>query len=126
MSEYPPESASPSYQPPTYWDAYCKFLLWGAQKEPLPKRLRVFNKPGDAYGFLTDVAYVADLDNHIEFMLAANIYCNSDGILNNDHYDYETVGWPFMKHLGEVIYAYEKQRERAQVPDLSAFELTYD
>jgi len=31
----------------------------------------VFNKPGWTYGFLTDVAYVVDFKNKVEFMLSA-------------------------------------------------------
>jgi hypothetical protein len=29
-------------------------------------------------------------------MVTAVIYCNEDGIFNDDKYDYETVGFPFM------------------------------
>jgi hypothetical protein len=87
--------------------------------------MRIFNKEGDAYGFLTDVAYVVDFKNNVEFILSASIYCNSDGIFNDDHYDYEKVGLPFMKNLGKVIYEYELQRKRKNVPDLSKFKLDY-
>lgn len=126
MSEYPPESTSPAYDTAGYWDAYGKLLLWGSERKPLPKRLRIFNKEGDAYGFLTDVAYIVDFDKKVEFMLAATIYCNSDGILNDNHYDYDSLGLPFMKHLGQVLYDYECRRARPQEPDLRAFERSYD
>jgi hypothetical protein len=103
-----------------------KFLLYGNEKAPLPRSLRIFNKVGDAYGFLTDVAYVVDFERNIEFMVSATIYCNSDGILNDDKYDYDTIGFPFMKHLGETIYDYELKRDRANKPDLSKFRMIYD
>ncbi|MFY8005392.1 MAG: hypothetical protein ACOVNR_11115 [Chitinophagaceae bacterium] len=80
---------------------------------------------GDAYGFLTDVAYVIDTANQIEYMLSATIYCNSDGIFNDDTYDYEKVGFPFMKHLGELIHQYEIQRKREHKPNLEKFLLNY-
>jgi len=92
----------------------------------LPKHFRIFNKEGDAYGFLTDIAYFADFDKHVEFMLAATIYCDSDGIVNDDHYDYENTGLPFLKHLGQVIYDLELKRPRKYKPDLSVFKMTYD
>ncbi len=57
----------------------------------------VFNKPGWTYGFLIDAAYIADFKNNIEFMISACIYTNSDGILNDDKYDYDTIGYPFLK-----------------------------
>jgi len=128
MSQLPTESTFPSYSADTatYWPAYCKFLLFGSEKGELPKNIRIFNKVGDAYGQLTDVAYIADLDKNIEFFLSATIYCNSDGILNDDKYDYETIGLPFMKHLGEVIYDHEIKRKRAHQPELKELIFEYD
>jgi hypothetical protein len=126
MSTYPRESNYPKYDTADHWDAYVKFLLYGSQKETLPANIRIFNKVGDAYGFLTDIAYVVDFDNKIEFMLSATILCNSDGIFNDDKYDYEEVGFPFMKNLGQVIYEYERRRKREYVPDLSKFTFKYD
>jgi hypothetical protein len=128
MSELPRESNFPQYDPGEYHDTFVKFLLYGSDSTvKIPgKHFRIFNKPGDAYGFLTDIAYIVDFDRGVEFMLSATIYCNSDGILNDSKYDYETIGFPFMKKLGEVIYNYEKGRKRAVIPDLSEFRLDYD
>lgn len=126
MSQLPSETTYPSYDSANYWDSYVKFLLYGAVKGELSKNIRIFNKVGDAYGFLTDVAYIVDFTNNIEFILSATIYCNSDGILNDDRYEYDTVGFPFMKQLGELIYEYELKRGRPTKPDLSEFILMYD
>ena len=126
MSQFPPESIYPSYDSAAYPDAYAKFLLYGSQKDPLPKNIRIFNKEGDAYGQLIDVAYISDFDNKIEFFLSATIYCNANGILNDDKYDYDTIGLPFMKNLGQAIYHHELKRKRTYQPDLSLFKLTYD
>lgn len=128
MSEFPGESPSPDYQQPEIWDTYCKFLYYGSDPKAgtRPASFRIFNKVGDAYGFLTDVAYVVDFEKNIEFMLSATIYCNADGIINDDHYDYDTVGLPFMQHLGQLIYDYELTRERKHQPDLSNFRMVYD
>jgi beta-lactamase class A len=123
MSMYPKESAFPSYDS-SYNDAYVKFLFYGA-KDPVKPNIRIFNKVGDAYGFLIDAAYIVDFDNKVEFLLSAVIHCNSDGIYNDDKYEYEQVGFPFMKHLGEVIYEYEKTRKRSHLPDLSSFKMSY-
>ena len=76
------------------------FYFW-CRKRDLPKNIRIFNKLGDAYGQMIDVAYVVDFEKRIEFFLSAIIYCNSDGILNDDKYDYKTIGFPFMKNLGK-------------------------
>jgi Beta-lactamase enzyme family len=126
LSEYPREAAYPSYDTSAYWDAYGKFLYWGAERGSLPGRpVRIFSKEGDAYGFLTDISYFTDADKGVEFMLSATIYCNSDGVLNDDQYDYDSVGLPFMKNLGRVIYDYELRRPKARLPDLSGFKMSY-
>jgi len=126
MSQYPSETNYPSYDTADYWDAYGKFLYWGSEKGNLPKNIRIFNKEGDAYGFLTDLNYFVDFDKHVEFMLSATIYCNQDGILNDDKYDYDAIGFPFMKQLGKLIYDYETKRKRAHIPVLTEFRLKYD
>ena len=124
MSMTPPESDYPSYDT-SFHDTFVKFIFYGAEKGTFNPDIRSFNKPGDAYGFLIDAAYVVDFKNNIEFMVSAVIYCNSDGILNDDHYDYETVGLPFMKHLGRVIHDYELERMRKFKPDLSTIRFEY-
>jgi len=91
----------------------------------MPQHVRVFNKVGWAYGCLTDVSYVVDFKNKVEYMLAATIYVNSDNILNDDKYEYETVGWPFLYEIGQTIYRYELNRPRKYKPDLSRFKMEY-
>jgi uncharacterized protein YcfL len=127
MSMLPTESTFPPYkdEPQNYWPSYCKFLLYGSEKGELNKNIRIFNKVGDAYGHLLDVAYIVDFEKNIEFMLSAVIYCNSDEILNDDKYDYDNIGFPFMKNLGKVIYEEEVNRKRKIQPDLSSFKFVY-
>jgi hypothetical protein len=125
MSAYPQESKYPFYDTAQYGKTYCKFLLYGSEKTDIPDNIRIFNKVGDAYGFLTDIAYIIDKKNKVEFMLSATISCNSDGIYNDDKYDYDTVGYPFMKQLGQIIYQFELQRKRKQYPDLKKFTINY-
>jgi hypothetical protein len=125
LSMYPSESNYPSYDSSTAWDTHVKFLFYGAEPiAPVP-HIRIFNKIGDAYGFLTDAAYIVDFKNNIEFMLTATIHCNSDGIYNDDQYEYDSVGFPFLKNLGRAIYDYEVKRVRKNIPDLSAFRIRY-
>lgn len=125
MSMLPGESDFPPYPVNEYWNAYVKFLYYGSEKTKIEPGIRIFNKVGDAYGFLIDAAYFADFENHVEFFLSAVIYCNSDGIFNDDKYDYDSIGFPFMKNLGRVIYEYEVKRYRKKMPNLSAFQFQY-
>jgi hypothetical protein len=124
MSMMPRESKYSQYDS-SYSDAYVKFLLFGAKGSIGDSPIRIFNKVGEAYGFLTDAAYIIDFKSGIEFMLSASIYCNSDEVFNDDRYDYDTIGFPFMKNLGLVIYQYELKRKRKNIPDLSAFKFNY-
>ncbi|MEO6404934.1 MAG: serine hydrolase [Ferruginibacter sp.] len=124
MSMFPGESKFPAYDS-SYQDVYSKFILMGAGKEPMPAGIRIFNKEGDAYGHMIDVAYVVDFEKNIEFMASAIIYCNVDGILNDDKYDYDLIGKPFMKNLGQALYNYEVNRPRQVQPNLSSFKFNY-
>lgn len=127
MSMFPTESTKPTYSPPEYSPAYCKFLYYGADSlAVINPDVRIFNKIGDSYGYDIDNAYIIDTKNHVEFMLSAVVQSNEDGILNDNKYEYKTVCLPFMKNLGRVIMQYELSRLKKQVPDLSKFKFIYD
>lgn len=125
LSQYPSETNYPKYDTVQYYDSYVKFFFQDSTHK-MPPNIRVFNKVGWAYGFLIDASYVVDLKNNVEFMLASVIYANSDGILNDDKYDLETVAHPFTYQLGQTIYNYELKRKRKHKPDLSDFKINYE
>ncbi len=110
MAMLPGESDDPRYDTTNYWDTYVKFLYYGSERGAYDPTVRVYNKVGNAYGFLIDGAYFHDVKNNVEFLLSAAIYCNSDGIFNDDKYDYGSVGFPFMKELGRAIYQHQLRR----------------
>ena len=125
LSQYPSETNYPKYDTSKFYDSFVKFYFkYGSHQ--MPEQVRVFNKVGWAYGFLTDISYVVDFKNNVEFMLTATVYVNSDGILNDDKYDYDSVGYPFIYQLGQTIYNYELQRNREHKPDLSKFRIQYE
>jgi hypothetical protein len=127
MSQLPRETKFPSYyKDKNYYDAYSKFLMFGESKKPIPADIRIFNKIGDAYGFMIDNAYIVDFKNNVEFMLSAVINTNIDGVYNDGKYEYQKIGFPFMKNLGRAVYKYELKRKRVRKPDLSSFKLKYD
>jgi hypothetical protein len=124
MSMYPTESKEPIYQ--EEFATYCKFLYYGSEKNAtLNPSIRIFNKVGDAYGFLLDNAYVVDFEKKVEFMVTAVLLCNEDEIFNDEKYDYDSIGFPFYKNLGEVIYEYELKRPKKHLPDLSHLRFDY-
>ncbi len=125
LSQYSSETNYPKYDSSEYFDSYVKFFFKNGSRQ-MPPHVRVFNKVGWAYGFLTDVSYVVDFKNKVEFMLTATVYANSDAVLNDDVYEYETIGWPFLYEVGQAVYHYELKRSRKVSPDLSQFQLRYD
>jgi len=129
MSQLPSETTFPNYAADTsenYYDSYSKFFLFGDTQESLPESIRIFNKIGMAYGYLTDNAYVVDFESNTEFLLTAVIYVNENQILNDGVYEYDEVGIPFLAELGRAIFEYELARERPHLPDLSRYQVTYD
>ena len=65
---------------------------------------------GYAYGTLTDTAYIVNEDEGVEFLLHATILVNADQIFNDDQYEYDEIGIPFLAALGREIYRLEKEQ----------------
>jgi hypothetical protein len=126
MSMYPTESRKPTYTVPKWHATSEKFLFYGADTAAVPDPdIRIFNKIGDSYGYMIDNAYIADFKNNVEFMLTVVIQSNDDGIYNDNKYEYATVCLPFLKGLGQLIYDYELQRQKAHLPNLKKLKFNY-
>jgi hypothetical protein len=72
-----------------------------------------------------DNAYVVDFDKKIEFIVTAVVLCNEDEIFNDEKYDYDTIGYPFYKSLGQVLYDYEQNRPKKHLPNLAHLRFDY-
>ncbi len=95
-----------------YYDSFVKFFMFGDFKDTIPKHIKIYNKVGYAYGTLTDCAYIKDEKNNIDFMITATILVNKDGIFNDNVYEYEEIGIPFLAQLGREIHSLELNRKR--------------
>lgn len=127
LSEYPEESNVPHYRKEKYFPSYCKFLYYGSfPTDIMEPNIRIFNKVGAAYGFLTDNMYLVDFENKIEFFLSATIMVNEDNIFNNNHYEYDEEGYPYFRDLGKLFYNIEKNRLKENEPNLKKWKLNYD
>ncbi len=100
------------YSVSEYPDGYCKFFMFGDSKETIPEHIKIYNKVGFAYGTLTDCAYIQDTKNNIDFMLTATILVNKNKIFNDDTYENNSIGLPFLAALGREIYNYELDRKK--------------
>ena len=113
MEQYPGDSSNPVYPRANHPDNYCKFFLPGLRAWRADRHFRVLNKIGQAYGFTTENAYIEDTKTGEAFFLAATIYTNADGILNDDAYQYTTVAEPFMADLAAAVAEQVLSADRA-------------
>lgn len=106
MSRYPRESKIKAYaQNKQYFDAYKKYLFYGREEKPIKSDSpRIYNIVGLSYGFATDIAYIKSKNGKKEFFIAATTYSNIDGVMNDNKYDYESIGFPFLKYLAKQVY----------------------
>lgn len=95
------------YDEMDYCDGYGKFFMFGDTKDTIPQYIKIYNKVGNAYGTITDCAYITDSKNNVEFLLTATLLVNKDGIFNDNKYEYEEIGLPFLAQLGREIYNLE-------------------
>ena len=118
----PHQSTFSPHRPKPYFDAYKKYLHYGRNPQiPANPALHIYNVVGMSHGYLADVAYFADSLHRTEFMLSAVLYVNSDGIINDGAYEYDSIGQPFLAQLGQIIHQYETQRPRPTRPNFTEF-----
>lgn len=92
------------YDREEYYDSYVKFFLFGDSQDPIPDHIKIYNKVGYAYGYLTDCSYIRDEKSNVEFILTATIHVNENRIYNDNDYQYDDVGVPFLAALGREIH----------------------
>jgi hypothetical protein len=59
-------------------------------------QVRIYNKVGYVYGTLTDIAYIEDKVNKLASFLAGTILVNKNETFNDDNYEFEETGIPFL------------------------------
>ncbi len=85
-----------------------QFLILGDSVDPAPPHLKIANKSGWAYGYLTDTAYIRDTQSGREFIISASIHVNANQTFNDDEYEYEELGVPFLAELGRALITSER------------------
>lgn len=103
------------YDPARYADSYAKFFLYGDTKEPIPPHIKIYNKAGSAYGTVTETAYIVDEKEKVSFLLSATILVNENAIFNDDIYEYDTLGIPFLAQLGREFHQYAIDTKNADL-----------
>jgi len=122
MGMLPRESDYPHYDQKDYPDNLKKYIYYGTIDTITDTNVRSLNIVGRAYGFLADCSYVIDLKTNSEFCLSVLMYLNEKDILNDGKYQYDDIGWPFMRDLGHAVLKYENKRKKKHPADLSKFQ----
>lgn len=91
------------YDRAEYYDSYVKFFIYGDSKEQISKDITIHNKVGYAYGYLTDCAYIINHKTNRQYIITATIHVNKNLVFNDDVYEYETIGIPFLAELGRQL-----------------------
>lgn len=100
------------YKEDEYKDSYVKFFIYGDQDDPIPEYINIYNKVGYAYGTITETAYIEDTKEHVNFLLSATLLVNQNKIFNDNKYEYDSVGIPFLAQLGRELHKLEIKRSR--------------
>ncbi len=106
----PRESVDPVYPEASHPDGHARWFFVGDGMQRYPEGLTVFGKSGMAYGSLSEVAWVVDRASGAECLLAAHVLCNADGIYNDDRYEYDTIGLPFLAAWSRAVLDVERER----------------
>jgi len=70
---------------------------------------------GYAYGTLTVVDDLEDKKNELSFFLTATVLVNENEIFNDDTYEFDAVGIPFLAHLGRLVLAELQDQQQSVV-----------
>jgi len=78
-------------------------MLPGVREVLDADRISYRNKAGRAYGFHVDNARIVDRETGREVFVAAAVYVNENGALNDDEYEYEEKSYPFLRGVGRAV-----------------------
>jgi hypothetical protein len=94
-----------------YPDNYGKFFVIGDIEGRKPNDIHIYNKVGCAYGYLIDCAYIYNQKTEKDYILTAVIQVNENGIFNDDQYEYDEIGIPFLAELGRQLVHHSGKTE---------------
>ena len=92
------------YDESKYPDGFVKFFFLGDSNERIGSGLKIHNKVGLAYGTLTDLAYIVDTKNDLHYLLGATLLVNENGIFNDNTYEYDSIGFPFLAQFSRRLH----------------------
>lgn len=103
MSEDPLASKNPVYDDEHKSELRYKTMLEGILRVRPRSTIDYVNKAGRAYGFHLENAYVHDSQSKRAFVVSFVIFVDTDGVLNDDLYEYDAISRPLLDDLGESL-----------------------
>jgi len=103
LGTLPSESGLAGYDRNIVADYTLSPFLRGIERVRPRGKFQIFSKVGQAFGFLIHNAYVVDKETNRAFFLIAAIYANPDDVLNDDSYAYDSISFPALADVGEVV-----------------------
>lgn len=103
MTENPEASENPKFTRKRLNGRRYKLMSVGIERKIPLEQIRYVNKPGKAYGFHVENAYVEHVPSGRAFFVTASLYVNDNDVINDDHYEYDKISRPFFKDLGELL-----------------------
>lgn len=108
LRQLPAQAGISKLARPPYHSAWTQYFFCGNKPGAVPPdTLEVYNIVGQAYGFLSECAWIYNPKTGKGMVLTAGLYVNEDGILNDGRYDYETIGFPFLQALSRAIQTFD-------------------
>lgn len=99
----PSESRNPAYDAYSQSDSTHRPLLFAVRKAMPGHKIHSYEKNGQAYAFVTQNTYLIDETTGRSVFVAATVYVNGSGTMNQEQYRYEDVTQPLFDGLAEVI-----------------------
>ena len=97
------------YEKTEFPDGYAKFLVLD-DLEGAPLCISRFAiSRGWAYDYLMVAAYILEKKSGREFSISASIHVNANQTFNDNEYEHEELGTPFLRESGRQLIGFEEQ-----------------
>lgn len=85
------------YNSEEYPDTFSNLLVYGDIQKPI-NGIKIYNKIGFAYGYVSETAFIETTKSSIIISIALKV--NNNQIYNDNKYEYEEIAFPFLAEFG--------------------------
>ena len=88
MGDFPRELQNSEYKLEKIPDYYYKFFVDPIIMSTKNNNIRIYNKVGIASGFISDISYISDEKNNVQYFISASMLAKEDNIMDNGKNNY--------------------------------------